>query len=520
MKTKKLQSNKIHFLKDASILFGSFVIQTAFAIIPGYLVLRILSVDEVGQMKLLMTLLGFTIISELGVGKAIKRIYPTHLARGEDEILDEIVGVGLLFLLLTGLLLCVVFGGYYIFGGDIRGALTPMLVVILCLRILIEKVYRLLGFCLTSEAKYKAISAVRILNSILSLLLIPGAYWFGLTGYFAAQLISMVAALLVTIKFAGRRFKLLPAWDRLRELLAVGVHFVFINAQAKLFLSLEVILGGFFLPLADVAFYAIAANALKSVGKLFNFFHDLMFQRIAKDKGLAEDGSDKAQYIAPYVGTNALIFYSLTFPVMAGVYFAGKVFLTLFLPNYVPALPVLQVLCVGYAFYRNTFITRTTLMIMGRMRVITCIILFVLVFNTAVDLVLMRSMGIVGLAVGSSISYVLYFACMHMTAYGAGLGKWKEGLMAFMHLLAIGFLGLLLMFRLDEWGMRFAPHEAGIVARGFMLSCIAAGQIIIYSLVTFAAFALAFREQKYLAYARNWFGVIYGIIRKRLRPGL
>jgi len=349
---KNAAQNKKSFLRDSGYLMGSFLVTTALSLIPTYLVLRLLSVDDYGRLKLLLLIVSLSFMSELGVGKALRRSYPIMLARGEEAKIVRSVGAGYVFAMLSGLALCGGLLAVYACGGFADTSLNMLLIAIICINILCEKTYRFLQIIMVSEARFRDVSRLRMATTALGLLVVPGVYWGGVEGYLLAVIFTDATMVALGWRLVAGRLRPQWSWGELRPLLQKGLGLFLVNVQNKVMNRLETVLVSIFLSLSDLAIYSVALQAMELAGKIYNSVSELVLQRVARAHGQMED-KDQA-YLATYLGPNSITLIFTCFSALPVVYLLSYAFISVALPKYLSSMPILCLLSVAYSFHRSS----------------------------------------------------------------------------------------------------------------------------------------------------------------------
>ncbi|MFZ5587091.1 MAG: oligosaccharide flippase family protein [Thermodesulfobacteriota bacterium] len=506
--------NKTSFIRDAGYLLGTFVLTTAIALVPTYLVLRLLSVDDYGRLKLLLLIVSLSFMSELGVGKALRRSYPIMLARGEEAKIARSVGAGYVFAMLSGLALCGGLAAVHVLGGFSGLSMNLVLFLALCANILCEKSYRYLQIIMVSEARFRRVSGLRLAGALLGLLVVPGVYLGGVDGYLIATALSEAIMVALGWRLVAGRLRPQWHWPELRPLLQKGLGLFWVNVQNKVMNRLETVLVSIFLSLSDLAIYSVAFQAMDLAGKLYNSISELVMQRAARTRG--QTGDDDRAYLESYLGSNAIVLFFTCFAVLPAIYYLTQAFITIALPKYLSSLPVLLVLSVAFAFQRCGNVFTMFLAVRGDMRLLNLLSFAGLGLNLLLDLWLMWRWGLLGLAWGCLIAYACELGLVIIVVYRLGYGSWRPGLWLSARLALVGGYCLLLLHGLDRVHGFLIPATAGTWFFAAQVTALNLALCLVYLGSLLLAFAVMFRDFRFLDSMHDWFRSLADLVGENL----
>lgn len=508
MNSPDKQDRKRRFTKDALMLMGVAAANVCLSLVPTYFVLRILSVEQYGQVKLLLLVLSFTFLSEIGVAKALLRTYPTLKARGEIERLRTMAGATFTFVVLTGLVVCAGLAVVYLLGWRLENTLTPVLIGVACLQILGEKSFRVLQFVLVAEARFKVVSALRLHISLAGVLVIPGVYFFGVTGYFMAAALTEVGLAIAAWRLVGSRIRFSWNWTELKPLLKKGSGFWLIAIQSKAAVRMEMILIPIFLSLDKLAFFGVAFQAVNTAEKLFNPLNELIIQRAARDRGLDKRNPEhRRAYLESYLGANAILLFFISFVSLSLVYFMVRVLIFTILPKYTPAIPILLILSQALAFYRAFSLLRLPLVVTGHLKVLNWLTFATLSLKLVLGIGLIKLVGLTGLAWGVLATYCLIFIANSLAVYRVVDHSPRRGRVMAIKVLLAGGLSFGCIGLLNHLAALIGLPPSGTPGWYAALFGQAAAMCLIHPLVLLAGFALLFRGEGFWPTVVVWIKV-------------
>lgn len=189
-----------------------------------------------------------------------------------------------------------------------------------------------------------------------------------------------------------------------RRLLGYGFYVIVNNVGEKVISATDAIVVGIFLPIQAVAYYAVA-------GSLISYLTNLLASSAAIFNPLASElhsqRNKRGVTAAFYLGVK--ICAVVTLPVVATFVILGQQFIGLWMgPEFaVPSSEVLAILAVAVFVASPKYVFSSVLYGMSRHHIIALLRLAEAVVNLALSIVLVRIMGLAGVALGTAIPSVI-----------------------------------------------------------------------------------------------------------------
>lgn len=222
------------------------------------------------------------------------------------------------------------------------------------------------------------------------------------------------------VLLSGRRFKALS-----RKILGYGAYVIINNVGDKLITATDALIVGIYLPIQSVAYYAIA-------GSLIGYLRSLLattaqvFTPLASHLRTLRQGAELKSAFLLGVKINILI----TMPVATAFALLGDIFIGLWMGQEFakPSGQVLAVLAVAAVLAAPQYVFSSVLYGISRHRVIAILRIFEAVANLTLSIILVQTIGLVGVALGTAIpSLLIVMIVMPMVAcklVGVGLPEY------------------------------------------------------------------------------------------------
>jgi O-antigen/teichoic acid export membrane protein len=247
-----------------------------------------------------------------------------------------------------------------------------------------------------------------ILRSIVIVLLVSSG--FGIVALGLTHLASQLAGSLLTVR---RAFKEVPGLQVRWSLVGGGTaktlysysFFILLNNMAMflLFNSAEIVIGAM-MSVASITYYAIAGSLLQYLSRLIGTMTQVLHPYASAQE--ARGDTEGVRRIVIH-GTKACLLIAL--PIGVTFMLIGKDFIRFWMgPSYAEVAAPLLVFCtIGRLFWLSQSSTGNVLLGIGRHKILTAINLVTGIAGLGLGAVLIRPMGLLGMAVGMCIPMVL-----------------------------------------------------------------------------------------------------------------
>lgn len=251
-----------------------------------------------------------------------------------------------------------------------------------------------------------------LLNAVFGLLLM--LVW-GISGL----LLGMMAANLVLIAWLLYRqhlpFGFALRWDISRGLIAIGFPILFVAVAPKLMVSLDKIIVFWLLDSTATGFYSMAAFFSETINYIPLALATVLFPRLMYQKGKGADLSQMG-----YLYDKPMVLLSWLIPILLGLLILTiGVVIRYLLPEYLPAVPVLQVLLAGLFFTVIWSVPRGLLVVFDKQRIFIVAIPLLLLLGSLMNIAAIKlGYGITGVAYASVVFYFMVSTLANIYALG------------------------------------------------------------------------------------------------------
>ncbi len=394
-------------VRDGTWLMGGRVFQLLLNFPVGFINAWLLGPGLLGALKLIETIDGYAIRSDLGLTKAYAREIPILAGKGDRQNASIVRNLVFTESLLSTLL--VIAGLWVAYGAGWRmgGALNSVSVMLLTSGMLLSsRLVMFQGKHLTAEGHFVLQSRVQASMAFLRpLIVIPLVAAFRLPGALAAIILINAGQFLLVQRYAPIRVAWMVDWFHTRRLLRIGLSLFLVNFGGMVFWSVEIVLLPMFVTLQATGLFAFALTAINTARIIPQSLHTVFFRNMALDRG--EQGKENPAFLRRRLAAPMAGYVLLSALCLGAAYFVYWAVVRLFLPQYAEALPLLLLLAFGMMLYQSRVFGGFVLNLMDAFNTLLLIQAAVVVVNLAVDVILIRQHGLWGAGVGAAISFAL-----------------------------------------------------------------------------------------------------------------
>ena len=409
--------NRSRFARNAVANWIAFLFSALIGFFLSPFVVEHLGATRYGVWSLLAGFVGYLGLLDLGIRQAVNRYIAHHRAVGAHEESSSIVSAAIRLFGLLGIL-AIVFSGVFAYVAPIFFNIpeslvndTRLIVVLGGLTVAVTLMGGVFGGVITGLERFDVQCYLDILvttvRAALTVVVLLKGY-----GLVALSCVQLVASLLNCIAFwtAARnlyselrlRFKgVLVAY--MRQILSFGASLSVIFLLNAVILHSDAIIIGAFLPIESVTFFAIAGSLYMYAREITRALSYVMTPRVS---ALTSMGSNKvAAEILTVAGVGTLV----AGPIVATFLFRGESFISLWMgPQYGPVSgEVLRVLAIVALLEASRSVVIQSLTGMAKQRMVIPGLAFEAACKLALSILLVRQLGIVGVALGTLVPSVL-----------------------------------------------------------------------------------------------------------------
>ena len=456
-----------HFLKN---IFSNWAFMVTGAIIAFFLtpfLVHTLGKEEYGIWALVFSIIAYMNFFDVGMKQSLARYLSKHYATKDYDGLNAVINSSNLIYTITGSL--VIMGTLVIayFLLDVFSIAPELLPVMRTALIIIGLNQAVHFFFMTGTAigpfhRYDVSNAIEITFSIVNALIVV---------YFLKKGHGLVTLAIITItvnvvRSVVRRVvqqRLVPQirWrfryverERVRELLGYGfVSFLIVISWMVIF-NIDNIVVGIFLSTTAVTFYSIAGQIITYLRMIINAIGIPLVPAVSH-----LDATSDTRQIASLYGKMSKYLYYLSGCTCVGLmFFAGKFIYLWMGPEFTDTVEILMILTIPVCIYLPQVMANSVLLGLGRHLPLFYVLAAEAVSNVALSLILVRPLGIHGVALGTAIPQLIIYVFVYPYVFHRII---KADLKGF-YLTGAKMLAASALFTLPAAGlMKYANHLPG-----------------------------------------------------------
>jgi len=370
-----------------------------------------------GLWTLVLSLTGYFGLLDLGIRSSVGRFVARYVALADDDKTCRIVTTafailsfgGILALLATGLVVEFGFGHFHVEPQFQASGKTALLITGMTMAFALP--FGVFSSVLVALERYDIVTGVTITGELLRAALIViflktggGLVAVALIAFFISFSEYAAMALVAKRLYAPLRIRR-DLLDRatFRELFGFGIYrFIWIVANQLIFYSDSVVIG-IFLSAGKITYFAIAGSLINYGRNVVSLVTDTFYP--AATRMDAKQDLDGLRELL-ILGTRIALVVSL--PLCLGFVFLGKQFITLWMgKEYASSWIFLSVLTIPQFTAMPQYVSAMILAGMARHKVLARLVLVEGLVNLILSIILIRKMGLVGVAWGTVIPDVI-----------------------------------------------------------------------------------------------------------------
>ncbi|WP_169311146.1 oligosaccharide flippase family protein [Thermodesulfatator indicus] len=402
----KLKNRERKFLKETfwySLTTISFQFSRFFCF---FVAAKILGPKQYGWWSLLSLFLLYRGITHFGVIPAMNREIPFFIGKKDFDRVNKIRSVTFSYLLVFSFLSVVVFLFSVLLIKDrlLKCALISMVILFFA-----TQLYHYFQVYLKSSIQFKIMSLQQMLFSVsLPLIVIPLTIKYKLLGFILGQaLVIFVICLYIKKKICFR-----PVIDfdkkELIRLIKIGFPIMLVALFYGLFTSADRWIISAYMDSESLGFYSLGLLVGNSLFLLPRSLAEQIYPRMVKSFG--EYGNLRILVILKFKQLFLSLVIVIPLAILICIFF--PIVVEIFLPSYLPSIEVIKIIVVGFVFLTIANSFGVFLLSINKQIIYLFVTLFSVVLNIILSIMFVKfGYGIVGVALGSAISYLIFSFC-------------------------------------------------------------------------------------------------------------
>ncbi|MBU2552538.1 MAG: oligosaccharide flippase family protein [Proteobacteria bacterium] len=399
-------SEKDPVLKSIAQYSSGNIFRRALGLAYAILKPKLLTPELYGVWNLLSLIPNYALFSDLGARQAMRFDVPYHEARQETEKSQAVQSsafYGTFYLIAVFALVLILIALVIKTSWVIRAGLAAM-----ALAVLIEWYYEYRTTVLKGYQDFRTVTRSMYIRATSAVVLgIVLIYLFSIYGAFASVIISnLIAALYVRLQLPNRP-KGPELWPTFLRLVRKGFPIMLFGLLILLIRSTDRFIIALYLTKRELGYYGIAIMFFGFLMQIPGSAREVMEPRLMEDLSRGdEDDSLREYFFKPLINTAFYIPF-----LIGGVVFITPVFVRFVLPRYSPGVPSTQILALGGYYLALAYIARGILVAKNLQMKAVGLLALSVVLNVGLSVLLVRlGYGIEGVAAGSSLSFLSFFA--------------------------------------------------------------------------------------------------------------
>ncbi len=470
METPTQESIKTQVIKDAAVYIPSTYVAQMLGFINAFLIRRLLGPTMMGIWATLQIILNYSGYVHLGSYAAGAKEIPYQLGRKDqataEQIKDNIFTFSILMACLGAVLLC---AASWFFAKDLN---WPMRIGLVAIGFILigQRIYNLTIMLLRGYKNFALLSKVTIVMAALDVSLVGVLVWsLGIYGLYLAVLGSLILATVYAWKHSPYRVHFELNRNILRGLARIGLPMFILGLAMTLLRTMDKILVVKYMGVTQMGIYSIAVMASNYVYGLANTVGVLTLPRFSENFGEKGD----VAILGSYMDQANKIMGMLLPVILGGLYFLAPMLIRIFLKQYVPGIPAMQVLMLGTFFLCLVHQPNNFLLAMGKQAQILPSMIAGVIVSFLLNYWAVRGLkDITCAAWATTVSYLVTFLILFTTANAQIKRKESFWILLFQALAPFAYVvGVLLLLDFlfkgrTEWWV--APLEIFL----FALACL------------------------------------------------
>ncbi len=402
-------------------IFSNWALMIIGAIIAFFMspfLVHTLGKDQYGVWALIFSVIAYMSFFDVGMKQSLARYLSKHYATQDYEGLNGIMNSSNLIYTITGTLVIVgtlVVTYVFLDAFNVTSELKPVMRTALIIIGFNEAVsfFFMTGTAIGPFHRYDISNAIEITASIISALIVV---YFLKKGHGLITL-AVITIVINIVKSVIRRVvqqRLVPQihWrlkyinrEHIRQLLGYGVVSFLIVISWMVIFNIDNIVVGIFLTTTAVTFYSIAGQMITYLRTIISGISIPLVPAISH-----LDATSDTSEIAILYGKMSKYLYYLSGCICVGLYFFAGKFIYLWMgPEFTDTVAILYILAIPVCIYLPQVTANSVLLGIGKHLPLFYVLAAEAVSNVALSLILVRPLGIYGVALGTAIpQFVIY----------------------------------------------------------------------------------------------------------------
>ena len=418
-------------------------------------------------------LVGYGANAHLGLLHGMNKLVPALRGKGEIERLASVKDSVFWFNILLGAVAAfITFLASYTVSSLYAGGLR-----IVSLIIFVQMLFTYLFCILRADGKFGLVSSgIAVSSGFSAVLVILFSYLHPnpVLGALLGLLISNIIVVLYWLISAGYTFAYKVSYEDIKSSFYLGIPLIILGIVDMCLFSADRWVVAAKLGPESLGYYAIAIMAVNILGlasvSLSNVLFPHMVEKFAENNNTVGTGN---LLLKPLNAIASAIIIVIFFALMA-----LPIVIKVFIPKYLPSIPLLEILLPAAFFSSLAAIAGTYIISINKQAILVAVQLLALVFALSLDLYFVKSgYGIIGVAYGTFLGYTISGLCYAGISVFYATNDKMKSIFLILRLIA-PFCAMLLVFLLaskfciilsvESWSFQALAFKAGLAVTIFL----------------------------------------------------
>jgi O-antigen/teichoic acid export membrane protein len=397
-------SSRQKIIKDSGHYVGSSVLGQAFGLLRAVLMPVFFNPAQLGVWNVLNLILSYCPHAQLGLTNGMNKSIPMMKGVGNEEeaknIKNSVFWINLLLSLLAMIgLLCVSFFVSKDFALPLR---------ILSVIVLFQMIYYYYFSLLRANSQFILVSNGIFFTSVLTTVLVIALIYFFPNPIIGGLIGLGLAILVVLLYWAFKGHYVFPykiSWGIVKRCFFLGIPILGIGILESLTVSVDRIFVASSMNATQLGYYALGIMISGMVSLIPGSVASVLYSTMLERFSVNRDPKDVASLL---IGPMRMM-WALLVILICGIVVLIPTVITLFLPKYIPSIPVMQLLIFGSFFMSSSHVPGMFIIAVNKQKFIIILQICSLGIVLLVDAVLVYfNLGLIGIAIGTICGYIIY----------------------------------------------------------------------------------------------------------------
>lgn len=400
-----MSSRKHKIIKDTFKYSVSQYLTMFVGFFTSTFIKRFLGPLNAGYWSLLGVIQSYAGYFGLGTKVALSREIPQAIGRGENERAKELQDIVFSYLLLASVVGTVIIFilSFFIFErSDLR--MASLFIGVL---IGLSHMYTLVLTILRARKEFTVTSKIIVMNAVfVAVFAVPLTYFFHIMGLIAGLCITNYLCFYFSKKWTGIDLIFKVDIKVLKRMASIGIPMMGVGFLYTTFINIDRMMIAKMVGVKYLGYYTIALMASTQLETMPKFFNIVIFPHMQEKFGASGNLETSRNLIF-----KSIYFTSRFLPfVLGAIIFFITMIVNLILPQFIPGLGAMRILLFGFFFVVLTQIFPSVIYTVDKQMLLMPLYTLSIAANIFFNYIFIKmGWGIEGVALGTSIAYLLFF---------------------------------------------------------------------------------------------------------------